>query len=58
MTMETLYIFCQVCHREDAKKAGKRSLPVHRMPQTENFDTKCRPRASLREGAKCGISIS
>ena len=32
MTMETLYIFCQVCHREDAKKAGKRSLPVHSMP--------------------------
>ena len=57
MTMETLYIFCQVCHREDAKKAGKRSLPVHSMPQTEDFDTKCRPLASLRAGAKCGSHI-
>ena len=55
MTMETLYIFCQVCHREDAKKAGKRSLPVHSMPQTEDFDTKCRTLASLLEGAKYGL---
>ena len=57
MTMERLYIFCQVCHREDAKKAGKRSLPVHSMPQTEDFDTKCRTLASLRAGAKCVFYI-